>query len=271
MGDTGAAERRDARDPADYSFKFDNAGRNDQVANSVSANGWASFERPLPEFLSAAVRRWPGLVIDIGCNTGFYTLLAASADVRNNVLAFEPVGEIRAIARRNAGLNGVSRRVSIRQEAISDRNGAARLYIPHDDHGLVETSASLDPHFKSSHLRHDTVTVKRLDHALLLSKYRWKQVSVIKIDVEGHEAATLKGAPWIIKLYRPVIFQEVLQGADFPWLNGFLKMNRYVPYRLKPERQAIRTVEIGFDPQAWNQALVPEEKAQTFEKLVAFI
>ena len=114
---------------------------------------------------------------------------------RNNVLAFEPVEAIRVIASRNADLNGVSGRVSFRPEAIGDRNGVASLHIPHDDHGLVETSASPQPSFQEQSISGMTpVPVRRLDRALLLSRYRWKKVSVVKIDIEGYEAAALRGA-----------------------------------------------------------------------------
>ena len=267
----GGKRTRASSSRPDLVLKFDNSGRHDQIANSVEEHGWTEFERPLPEFLVAAVRRWPGLFMDVGCNTGFYTLLAASAEVRSRVLAFEPVEAIRAIAQRNADLNGVAARVRLSGQAIGDRNGSANLYIPPDDHGLVETSASLNPHFKSSHIRQDTVPVRRLDRALLLSGYRWRKVSVIKIDVEGHEAAVLKGARWIVRLYRPVIFLEVLQAADFVWLNRFVAASRYVPYRLQAKGPAVRSAELKFDMQAWNQALVPVEKIQAFEALAALI
>ena len=113
-----------------HRFVFDNPGRHDQVANVVEAEGWRAFEPPLPEFLFAVARAMPGLVIDVGCNTGFYALLAASASPRNYVLAFEPVPDIREIARRNAEANGFADRVEFVPCAVGDRNGAAALYIP---------------------------------------------------------------------------------------------------------------------------------------------
>ena len=254
---------------SDYeSLQFDNAGRRDQIANMVRESGWKAFERPLPETIVAVTARWPGLFIDVGCNTGFYMLLAARSHPRNHVLAFEPVKGIRKIARRNADLNDVSSRVDIRGQAVSDRNGSANLYIPPDDHGLVETSASLDRDFKPSHMRQDTVPVRRLDRALLSSRYRWKKVSVIKIDVEGHEAAVLDGAFWVTRLYRPIVFLEVLERANVIWLNDYVRKNRYLAYKLEPENRAVREPEIGFDRDAWNHALVPIEKASSFESLL---
>lgn len=251
------------REPADR-FVFDNAGRLDQVANIVETQGWRAFEPPLPEFLLAVARAMPGLVIDVGCNTGFYALLAASASPNSYVLAFEPVPEIREIARRNVAANGFADRVEFVPCAVGDRNGEAPLFIPQGDHGMVETSASLNPDFKHGHDRALTVKVRRLDRCIFSCAHRWKRVSLIKIDVEGHEAAVLDGARWLIRLRRPVIFIEVLAEAPLERLNRFVASRRYVPVRLGAGRTATPTDRIAFDPECWNQALVPREKLAAF-------
>ena len=245
-------------------FVMDNDDNRDQVATAVARHGWTGFETPLPEYLYGVARRMPGLVIDVGSNTGFYALLAASASARNTVLAFEPMAEIALRARRNIARNGLARRIQVRPVALSDRDGLAEFYVPPDAHGLVETSASLRRDFKGEPGAIRAVASHRLDRVLLRSRWAARPISLIKIDVEGHEAAVLNGARWTIRLRRPVLFVEVLPNADFSWLNHFVRRRRYVDVTLGPGRLATPCDTVAHDPAAWNHALVPREKLAAF-------
>ena len=177
--------------------------------------------------------------------------------------------EIREIARRNVGLNGLSDQVTFATCAVSDRNGTAELYIPLADHGMVETSASLDAGFKQDHSGSVAVAVRRLDRAIVSASCRWRRVSIIKIDVEGHEAAVLDGARWTMRLHRPVIFIEVLAGARIDRLNDLISRRHYVPFRLEADGRAVRADRLEHDPSAWNHALVPVERAAWFAELAS--
>ncbi len=245
-------------------FVMENRDGRDQVAAAVARHGWTGFETPLPEYLYGVARRMPGLVIDVGSNTGFYALLAAHASARNAVLAFEPMAEIAARARRNVDRNGMTGRIQVRQVALSDRNGMAEFYVPDDTHGLVETSASLRRDFKDDPAAIRPVTSCRLDRVLLRPRWAQRRISLIKIDVEGHEAAVLNGARWTIRLRRPIVFVEVLPNADLPWLNHFIRRRRYVDVTLGPGRLATARDTVAHDPDAWNHALVPQEKLDAF-------
>ncbi len=245
-------------------FVMENGDNRDQVAGAVARDGWTGFETPLPEYLYGVARCMPGLVIDVGSNTGFYALLAASASSRNTVLAFEPMAEIAERARRNVVRNDLAGRIRVQQVALSDRNGLAEFYVPDDAHGLVETSASLRRDFKGEPAAIRPVASHRLDRVLLRGRWAARPISLIKIDVEGHEAAVLNGARWTIRLRRPVLFVEVLPNADLPWLNHFVRRRRYVDVKLGPGRLATPCDAVAHDPAAWNHALVPREKLARF-------
>ena len=174
------------------------------------------------------------------------------------------MAEIAERARRNVDRNGLSSRVLLRQVALSDRDGLAEFYVPPDVHGVVETSASLRRDFKGEPGTILPVASHRLDRVLLRSRWAARPISLIKIDVEGHEAAVLNGARWTIRLRRPVLFVEVLPGADLPWLNHFIRRRRYVDVTLGPGRLATPHDTVAHVPEAWNHALVPQEKLARF-------
>jgi hypothetical protein len=82
------------------SFKFALKGGRDQVASLAQLKGWSAFEAPLPYFLFRAVHASQGVFVDVGGNTGFYTLLAAAATPAAQVITFEPDPEVMKILER---------------------------------------------------------------------------------------------------------------------------------------------------------------------------
>ena len=112
----------------------------DLVARIASENGWEAFERPMPELFYTAAERNPDLIIDIGCNTGFYALLACAASSLNSVLAFEPDPNVRELLLSNIVLNKLGARIVVSPLALSNETAERDLYIPDQGHGLIESS-----------------------------------------------------------------------------------------------------------------------------------
>ncbi len=233
------------------------AGR-DQVARVAGAEGWSGFERPTPHFFSRAVAEaGSGLVIDVGANTGFYTLLALSVSSSVTVAAYEPMSSVRRILLANLKSNGVRRKVRVFPDAVSDRDGMQTLYVPDDRHGLVETSASLSASFKSDISATRKVATRRLDTMHL----RGPRVGVIKVDAESHDLEVLQGAASLLRRDRPVVFLEVLLGANEAGLTDLLRQCRYKDVVLLPEGAASLTQSVTHDTRAWNHMWLPEEHA----------
>jgi FkbM family methyltransferase len=102
---------------------------------------------------AALVRVKGGLVLDVGANTGFYALVAVSVDPSVEVHAFEPYPPVLEVLHANVGMNVRGSRVRVFAEAVGGSRGDALLHIPNPSHGLVETSASLNPAFRVEHDR----------------------------------------------------------------------------------------------------------------------
>lgn len=183
-------------------FLFDDAGGKDQIVAQIQDG---SFEAPLPAMIVESLSRLGGIFIDVGANTGFYTVLACKASPEVSVLSFEPYPIVKESLKRNIALNNLESRVHIYGFALSNSVGEFPLYVPDDSHGLMETSCSLESSFKE-HLKGTVrVEVKKLDLMNIVDP-----VSVIKVDIEGHEHAFLEGAEKTIRKNRPIIFCELL-------------------------------------------------------------
>jgi FkbM family methyltransferase len=233
----------------------------DQVVTKILAEGWQSFEQPLPSVLRQLISRGPCAYLDVGANTGFYSLLAALSGA-SEVRAFEPLPSARRILKRNLRCNAARHQtpVSVFPCALSDQGGLMSLFLPLQGHGLVETSASLNSSFKAEHggvLRVKTTTVDKhlaefpLETALQL---------IIKIDAEGGERQVLEGARKTIRARRPWLIVEILPPADREFFEVLARENRY---RLLPLRESIEPEELDRWPEdspCWNFLLLPAER-----------
>src|SRR4051812_26773876 len=244
--------------PSAHCFAMALVNGSDQLATALSADGWLGFERPVPDVLAAVVRAKGGLVLDVGANTGFYSLIAVSIDPSVEVHAFEPYPPVLQLLHANLSINRAGRRVRVFEEAVGCASGHARLHIPDPSHGLVETSASLNPAFYvGGTLTSVSVAVTTLD-LHVASMVRQPRVGVIKVDVESLEHEVLAGATALISSDRPYVFVEVLPTSDIDALEEIRASCGYVDVCLRPH-EAVVGSPLAFDPDGWNHLFVPAE------------
>jgi len=229
----------------------------DQIARAIHDGGWRGFERPLPDIFCLLVRELgAGVVYDVGANTGFYGLVAVTAHRHVEVHAFEPARQIIPLMERNVALSLYRNRISINRKGVSDQSGIATLYVPLTS-GLVETSSSLEREFKDEHQESYQVPITTIDQHWLQTGC--PRVTVIKIDVEGHEMPALRGAGELVSKARPVLVVEVLDGAPMAELQAFVSAHHLVDLRVSPTEVVVGDI-VRFHPLAWNHVLVPREK-----------
>ena len=126
------------------------------------------------------------LVVDVGANFGFWALPAAGRGCR--VIAVEPVAETRARLAANAARNGLTDRVEIVAAALSDSERPLQISVPGGESG----QASAHPGGGGEVTTFD-VAATTLD-ALLGDR----SARFLKIDVEGHEPAVLRGGARVL-------------------------------------------------------------------------
>ena len=137
------------------------------------------------------------LSLDIGAHQGLYVwhLLPIS----KRVVAFEPLPQMSKILRsRYAG------RVRLEQVILSDQEGKGELRHPKDRYGLatVEESNSLS-------ISTGRVIERIAAPMKTLDSFALHDVGFLKIDVEGHEEAVLRGGIDMIARERPNLLIEV--------------------------------------------------------------
>lgn len=169
-------------------FAFDHVGRQVEL--------WGRYEREELELLMQCLQPFidrQGIALDVGANIGNHALFLANHFTE--VFAFEPNPRVHALLTLNATLCA---NVRCFPTALSDRAGSATLAVPPGNLGM----ASLEPGTPGPGV---TVALQRLDD---LSELAGHRVALIKLDVEGHEPAVLRGARALLARDRPVVVFE---------------------------------------------------------------
>lgn len=140
-------------------------------------------------------------VIDIGANIGHYTKrLSDLVGTNGRVIAFEPVPRTLSILAANVQLFTNSN-VTLINAASSDKVDVVGMSMPDFSSGLANYyEAHLDENSTNNNL---SVLTIPLD---LLSLNQ--RISLIKVDVEGHEASALAGMEKTILKYHPTLIVE---------------------------------------------------------------
>ena len=138
------------------------------------------------------------LAIDVGANTGTY--VKSIIETGANCLAVECNPSLCIVLHRRFAN---SSRVQIQQCALSHSAGFAWLKIPkiggHEQDGYSSIQIDFED---AEHIRRILVRKKCLD-SLASSR-----VTLVKIDVEGHELAVLQGARHTLTIDQPVLLIE---------------------------------------------------------------
>jgi FkbM family methyltransferase len=145
----------------------------------------------LAEFVS-----WGDTVVDVGAHRGVYTWhLARIVGSTGRVLAFEPQPDLAAYLQKAFAR---SHRVSVASSALSDEAGKATLTIPVWGSTAMVGHATLEGGGEIG-IAVPRCTLDSLDVS----------PTFVKIDVEGHEAAVLRGARQTIEQHRPTLLIEI--------------------------------------------------------------
>jgi FkbM family methyltransferase len=146
--------------------------------------------------------------IDVGANHGAFSVAAAAVvGGRGAVVAFEPQPVLAELLNRSLASGGWNN-FTVYAHACSDADGEAEFYVPHVSSG----SAGLHAEF-SGRVPHDRIRVRLIRLDGVLEPLVLPGSVLLKLDVEGHEPAVLRGAAAFIRERKPRILMEVNPNA----------------------------------------------------------
>jgi len=148
-----------------------------------------------------------GTLIDVGANVGSVSLLLA--DTIEDAILFEPNPVAAARARENLARNQLG--FQVHEVALSDTNGEIRFECL----GAVDVGGHVVVNAPSSHTATRVIPRITFDEFLRQHGDPGFPVSLVKIDVEGHENSVLRGMRHFLAEKRPpLVMFEYLQRTN---------------------------------------------------------
>lgn len=208
--------------------------------DSLGLSIWGTWEPFETELLESLVQ--PGdVVVDVGANIGYYTLLfARRVGAQGRVYAFEPAPDNCALLQANVKRNGYEN-VCVEQKAVSDKNGSAVLELSNENYG--------DHRLKNGHapaqaLRVETTTLDAYFQDIPA------KLCLVKMDAQGSELRVLRGMKSVLARAAPLtlaleFFPAGLeqQGDDPADLLELLRAHNFTLQEISESARAVRALD----------------------------
>lgn len=197
-------------------FDFDNIGKFQMLSNCddviVDSLYYNEYNEILELEIFATLCGRSRTILDIGANTGIYSVVAGISNTKSRIFAFEPYMANAERLKLNLELNQV-KNVQVVHQAVDSYNGLTTFYVPKGQKRISQV-CSKNRHFSESHLQNDitdyeeiNIEVTSLD--FFVDQQEIINIDLVKIDVESLEMEVLLGSHQFIKVNRPIILIEI--------------------------------------------------------------
>ena len=221
--------RRNGKTP-DYAFSKDFYGLKykGNLNNNIDANVffYGAFEKPLLFFLrdtlNALKTETPkAIFMDIGANVGHHSIFLSK--FASQILAFEPYPKVNMQFKQQIADNKISN-IQIFENGLSDRRETLNYYAPTGNNEGIGS-------FDESSIGKGNTSFGKLELQegdQVIESDSWKDIKLIKIDVEGFEKKVIKGLSRTIEEERPVIVCEITYGQQLSFVS-IEELRSYLP------------------------------------------
>lgn len=185
------------------------------------------YERDEAEWVKSNILE-NSIFFDIGANIGIYSLFVSK--VCNRVYAFEPEPKNFSRLKKNIVLNKV-KNITTLPWAVTGKEGWITLYVPKSNRGRTSEFPLED---RSNEIKTKCITVDNF-----IKSEKIKNVSFIKMDIEGGEPAALSGLARTIEKFHPLFLIEVHRerliraGSNISAVYNFFSKRIYHPYQIE--------------------------------------
>lgn len=185
------------------------------------------------------------LLLDCGCNYGFYSFFTASLSENNLIISIEASKKTSKEFLKNLNLNNF-KNINFKNFAISSRDNDLINFNESDNDWESSQTHSEFKFYSVSKIK--TIKIDTLIKDVNLDNY----TNILKLDIEGNEINAIKGAKNLIEQSSPLIIIEISKYIfdvknNIEYLKNFLVNHNYSIYNVFKKKINIETIMIDLN------------------------
>ena len=180
------------------------------------------------------------VIIDVGANTGIYSLIAKTVNPKSSVYGFEPVNRVFDKYKNNCELNKYD--IHCSEIALSNYDGEAIIYDTNSEH-TYSVTVNKNTISKDTDVIETKIRVQKI--STFIAENGIKNIDLIKIDVETHEPEVLEGMGEYLKKFQPTLLIEILNDEVGNKVQSLIKDINYLFFNIDEINKPTRVDKIS--------------------------
>lgn len=198
-----------------------------QLENELFWEGLEGTPKHVAEYYWIELCKYSNVILDIGANTGFYSLIAKTIKPDAKVYGFEPIGRVIEKFKSNCTLNNLD--ICCLEYAVSNNDGIGLVYDLPSEH-IYSVTVNKNTHPPGTKVIERAVKLKKI--STFVEEERLKKIDLMKIDVETHEPEVLEGMGEYLELMKPSILIEILNNEVGSRVQNRLEGKGYLYFKI---------------------------------------
>lgn len=194
------------------------------------------------------------VILDVGANTGIYSLISKTVNPKAEVFAFEPMPDVYQQLETNEKLNNYG--IHCLELAASNENGTADIYTNPEEKLYTSTLNSENTVENSIKTTIKTITLKTW-----IKENNISNIDLMKVDVESFEPQVMEGMGEFLKQMRPTMLMEILSNEVGLEVEKHLEGCDYIYFNLDEETKPIQVPHLKAEGYL-NHLICSKETAQ---------
>ena len=225
------------------------------------------FWRGLFAYEGAGMRAWLALakrartIVDVGANTGLFSLTARCVNRRAAIHSFEPNPEFYSTLGQNNQSNEAG--ILIHHTALSNESGVLPMFMPHEFAGNIYTSSLSKDHYlrcQQSPPRIFDATVEVFDE--LAHRSAIEDVDLVKVDAEGFDLKVLMGMAGTLERDTPDVLVEIESDEIGAGIETLLPATKYRYFKICEDGTFASTDRLLKPAAPWNYLICKTSSAE---------
>ncbi|MBL1232162.1 MAG: FkbM family methyltransferase [Vicingaceae bacterium] len=217
-------------------------------------NGWEKTSLKLWRKLCVDAN----VVMDIGANTGLYSLVTKALNPTAKVYTFEPLPKVLEYLNYNVEINNYD--ITVVPKAASNFNGTAKVFLM-EGHDFC-TSVTVNKSLLSETTPQKELEIECITLVDFIDKNNIERIDLMKIDVETHEPEVLEGMGEYLDKFKSDFLIEIWDEACAVKLNALFKGKGYIYFDIDDKNDVVTQKDEISVSSFWNYLICKPETAK---------